>query len=480
MTYELVIWLEIHLKLNSTHKLFCTCLNVQEFDELPANTHICPVCTGQPGELPVLNEEPLQKAVELGLALGCHISPVSLFDRKSYFYPDLPMWFQITQQSAPTCIDGEVEFYVDDAFTQIGRIRIANAHIEIDTWKSTHASWAVYLDFNRSGTPLVEIVTHPDFRSADEVISFLKELQRIARYQQVSNAEMESGQMRCDVNISLRPQGQQAFNTRVELKNMNSFSAVRRAIDYEYARQQEIYENNWTVDQETRGWDDVTGTSYVMRSKENAMDYRYMPDPDLPPLVLEEHWIDTIRAQVVHTPFSRMRRYKEEFGFNKEYINGLISDLAVNTYFEQLLTEGMDPKLAATWIVWPIASRLTSQETTIDRLPFSYEYFKTFLQLQQAGTLITQHAKTVLQEMLQTGKDPQTIIEEKGLKPIDPAQLEARVDELFASKPELLTDLRAGNMKLMGFVTGQVMKMSWGAADPSMLQTLIQQKISQG
>ncbi len=249
------------------------------------------------------------------------------------------MGFQITQLTKPTCIDGQVDFYVDESFSEIASIGIRDAHIEIDTGKSTHVGDKVLLDYNRSGTPLVEIVTHPDFRSADQVIAFLKELQRIARYQGVSDAEMESGQMRCDVNISIRPVGEEALRPRGELKNMNSFSAVRRAIDHEFHRQKNIYDQGGSIDQETRGRDDAKGESYVMRSKENAMDYRYMPDPDLPPLVLEAHWIDEMRAKTVHTPFSRMRKYKEEYGFNKEYINGLISDVAVNSYFEKCVSE---------------------------------------------------------------------------------------------------------------------------------------------
>ncbi len=477
MNYETVIWLEIHLKLNSKHKLFCTCLNVQEFDDLPANSFVCPTCMGQPGALPVLDEEALEKAVQLGLALGCHIQEKSLFDRKSYFYPDLPSGYQITQQAAPTNIDGEVEFYIDDEFTTSARVRIRDAHIEIDSWKSIHVGENVLLDYNRSGTPLVEIVTHPDFRGADEVIAFLKELQRIARYQNVSDAEMESGQMRVDVNISLRPIGQEAYGTRVELKNMNSFSAVRRAIDHEYERQKVLYETGSGPNQETRGRDDATGESYLMRSKEDAMDYRFMPEPDLPPLVLEGHWIDMMRQKVVHTPFSRMRKYKEEYWFNKEYINGLISDTDVNNYFERCISDWIDPKLSATRIVGQIASWLNENEKNIADLPFNYEQFKEFLTLQIDGSLINQHAKTVMQEMLATWKDPKSIIEEKNLKPVDPAQVKKFVDQFFAEKPDILADLKWWNMKSIWFAIGQIMKMSGGSADPTVVKELVEAAI---
>ncbi len=479
MDYEIVIGLEIHLKLNSKHKLFCTCLNVQEFDDLPANTHVCPVCMWQPGELPVLNEEPLEKAVELGLALGCHVQEISMFDRKSYFYPDLPMWFQITQLSKPTCINWEVTFFVDDDYTIYKTVHIRDAHIEIDSWKSIHIGEKLLLDYNRSWTPLVEIVTYPDFSNADQVVWFLKMLQRIARLYRVSNAEMESGQMRCDVNISLRVEGETALNPRVELKNMSSFSAVRRAIDHEYERQKKLYDEWKSVDQETRGRDDPKTESYVMRSKENAMDYRYMPDPDLPPLKLESHRIDERRRRIQQIPMEadRIRRYKEDYGFNKEYVNWLINDAKVSEYFENVVNLGAYPKTAASWIVWPIASWLATQNKTIDMLLFDTKQFMEFLYLQDNWTLINQHAKTVMQEMLATWKDPQKIIEEKWLKPVDEKEVMKLVDQFFAEKPDVLADLKAGNMKSIWFAIGQVMKMSGGSADPSVVKQLIEEKL---
>lgn len=271
--------------------------------------------------------------------MHCHINEISSFDRKSYFYPDLPLGYQITQQHTPTNVDGEISFFVDKEFSQMCNVRIRDAHIETDTGKTTQEDGKVYLDYNRAGTPLVEIVTHPDFRSADDVVAFLQELQRLARYNTISDAEMEKGQMRVDVNISLREEGETTFRTRVEMKNMSSFSAVRRAIDHEVTRQTAVYANGKVVAQETRGWDDVSSTSYVMRSKEDAMDYRYMPDADLPPLDLDMSWVDGIRHLVVESPYNRIKRYKEQFAFNKEYINGLISDLAVNNYFEQCVKD---------------------------------------------------------------------------------------------------------------------------------------------
>lgn len=478
MWYEVVIWLEVHIKLNSKNKLFCRCHNEQEFDDLIPNTHICPVCTGQPWALPVLNQEPLTKAVLLGVALGCHIQELSTFDRKSYFYPDLPMGYQITQQVHPTSIDGKVPFYVDSEYSEEREVRIRDAHIETDTAKSSHQGDAVLLDFNRAGTPLVEIVTYPDFRSDDEVIAFLKELQRVARYNMIGDADMDKGQMRCDVNISLRPVWVDRYGTKVEIKNMNSFGSIRRAIAYEQTRQEALLTSGQQVAQETRWRDDAMGSSYLMRSKEDAMDYRYMPEPDLPPLKLGLHRIDQVRSALVASPHDRIRKYSKQRGFNKEFINWLISDSEVNTYFEQTVVQGHDPKLVAKWIVGPVAARLNEHERSILELPFSTEQFGKFLQLQADNELINQHAKIVIWEMLEHWSDPQQIIEDQWLIPVDAQQIVQRVEEVFEAKPELLDDLVSGNMKPLGFVIGQVMQKSEGAADPQLVQQVVREKIS--
>lgn len=470
MSLEIIIGLEVHLKLNSPNKLFCRCANVQNFDGLDPNTHVCPVCTGQPGALAVLSQEPLEKSVQLGLALWCKVNKVSSFDRKSYFYPDLPMGYQITQQHIPTNVDGEVSFFVDKEFSKAKHVRIRDAHIETDTWKTTQENGMAYLDYNRAATPLVEIVTHPDFRSADEVIWFLQELQRIARYNNFSDAEMEKGQMRCDVNISLREEWSTELRTRVEMKNMSSFSAVRRAIEHEVERQTVVYAAWNDVGQETRGWDDAEHISYMMRSKEDAMDYRYIPDPDLPPVILEQSWIDKQSKYVVESPYTRIVRYTTEYWFNKEYVNGLINDVQINMYFEERIADGCLPKSTATWLVWPIARWMNENEKSITEVAFSPADFTTFLHLQASGDLINQHAKTVIKDMLLTGKAPQTIIDEKWLKPVDAGQVKTWIEEIFAEKPDLLEDLKWGNMKPLGFVTGQVMKRSGWSADPKIVQ----------
>lgn len=475
MSYEIVIGLEIHVKMNSRTWLFCRCKNVQDFDQLIPNTHICPICTWQPGALPVLQKEPIEKAIALWLVLWCTVQEISRFDRKSYFYPDLPTWYQITQQYMPTNIDGEVSFFVDKEFTQVHTVRIHNAHIEIDTGKTSKQGSYALIDYNRSGTPLVEIVTEPDFRSADQVIWFLQELQRRVRYNALSDAEMEKWQMRCDVNISLRQEGADVYNTRVELKNMSSFSAVRRAIDHEVQRQTALYDAGNDIAQETRWRDDAQGESYVMRSKEDAMDYRYMPEPDLPDLRIEQKWIDAIATQIVESPFARITRYKQDYWFNKEYINWLISDKEVNAYFETCVAQWTKPKETAKWIVGPVARWCGEQEKTIGELLFSQESFVSFLGLLTSGDLINQHAKTVMKDMLLTGKAPQVIMEEKNLKPVDEGQVKIWIEEIFTDKPDLLEDLKSGNMKPMGFVVGQVMKKSAGSADPQMINSLLKE-----
>lgn len=478
MALETVIWLEIHLKLNSSTKLFCGCANVQEFADLSPNTHVCPVCTGQPGALPVLQPEALEKAIILGLALQCTIREESLFDRKSYFYPDLPMGYQITQQRKPTCIDGEVGFRVDKEFSVYKTVRIRDAHIETDTGKTNQVDGGIALDWNRAWTPLVEIVTHPDFRSSDEVVAFLKELQKIARLHGISDAELESGQLRCDVNISLRPHGHDRFGTRVEMKNMNSFSAIGEAIHHEQIRQEQILQMWGNVDQETRGRDDGNKVSYVMRSKEDAMDYRFMAEPDLPPVHIHAHYLDTLREMLQELPAATIERYKRDYGFNKEYINGVLVSFAMQHYFEGFVADGYDPKTVATWLVGPIARRCNEQEQDVDALPFSREALSSFFDLLHAGKLTAQTGKSVIQEMIQTGCTPMDAMEKLGIRAITAEQIDGWLHDIFGEKPDLLADLKAGNMKPLWFVTGQVMKLSGGSADPQMVKERIERVMS--
>lgn len=328
----LTIGLEIHIKLKSTNKMFCQCKNQQNFDDLLPNTNICPVCTGQPGALPTLSDEVVKKSLLLGKALKCTINRISTFDRKSYFYPDLPMGYQITQLYHPTNTKGQVSFFLNN-YTHEKIINIQDAHMENDTGKMIHDHGQALIDFNRAGTPLVEIVTLPDFRNAEEVIEFLKELQRIVRYNDIADADLEKGQMRVDVNISLRESENDPYGTRAEIKNINSFGMIKRAIEHEQARQEKIYQSGKTFTQQTRGRDDTKSESYLMRSKEDALDYRYFPEPDLPPLEITNERYKRLDEQTIVIPHEIIKKFKEEYGFNKEYINALISDKEVLDYF---------------------------------------------------------------------------------------------------------------------------------------------------
>ena len=470
MTLEKVIWLEIHIKLNSVNKLFCNCPNVQNFDDLEPNVNICPICTGQPWALPVLNKEPLEKAVLLGLTLWCKVNKYSRFERKSYFYPDLPMGYQITQLETPTNVDWSTSFYVDKEFTQSKTVWIRDAHIEIDTGKSIREWSKVFLDYNRAGTPLVEIVTDPDFRTADEVVWFLKELQRLAKYNNIWDAELESGQMRVDVNISLRKEWENVLNNRVELKNMSSYSAIEKAIEHETARQMAIMEAWEEVDQQTRRRDNAAKESFCMRSKEDANDYRYMPEPDLPDVYCSDEYVEEIRTQWVIKTFDVITRYKNDYWFNKEYINWLIGDPAVTIWFEKTITAWFDPKESAKWIVWPVARWMNDNLKSIRDVAFSYEQYADFLSLIKDWSLQWAQAKVVIGEMITSWKDPAVIIEEKWLKPVGWEQVKAWLEEVFTGKPDVLEDLRWWNMKPMWFVIWQVMQKSWGSANPWMIQ----------
>ena len=465
MEYEIVIWLEIHIKLNSKTKIFCSCKNEQEFDNLEKNKNICPVCTWQPGALPVLQEWVLKKAVQLGLALNCKINETSNFDRKSYFYPDLPMGYQITQLFHPTNTDWYVNFFIND-YTEEKKVNIIQAHMEADAWKTIHEWWKAYLDFNRAATPLVEIVTWPDFRSADEVVEFLKELQRIVRFNNVSYADLEKWQMRCDVNISLREKWVEKLWTRVELKNMNSFSAIKRAISHEYKRQEKLLKDWKTIDQETRGWNDVKGNSYTMRSKEDALDYRYFPEPDLPVLKLTKDFIEEQKKYIQESPFSRAKRYKEKYNFNKEFITPLISTKAMSDYFEQLVKDGIKPKLAWKWMINILSRYLNDEQIKLEDVKFSYEDFKTIIEKEQNQELLENQAKDIFKEMVVTWKKPLDIIEEKGYKPQDDSELENIIKQVLQENQQALNDIKEWKLKAAWFLVWQVMKKSQWKANP--------------
>ena len=475
--YEMVIGLEIHIKLNSTTKLFCSCKNQQNFDELEPNTNICSVCTGQPGALPVLQQPAMEKGIKLWLALNCKINKVSTFDRKSYFYPDLPIGYQITQLFHPTNTDGEVHFFINN-YEEEKSVKITQAHMEADAGKTIHEWWKAYLDYNRATTPLVEIVTWPDFRTDEEVVEFLKELQRIVRFNNVWDADLEKWQMRCDVNISLRKEWEEKLWTRVELKNMNSFSAIKRAIQHEYKRQKKLLESWKEVEQETRGWNDVKWSSYTMRSKEDALDYRYFPEPDLPPLVLTDEFIEEQKKSLVESSFSRAKRYKQEYWFNKEFITPLISDKEISDLFENLVKDNIKPKNSAKWIVNMLLRYLNDNQISLSNSNLNYDWFKLIIEKEQNGDILWNQAKDVFKIMMEENKDPEKIIEEKWYKAQDDGELEQLVKSVLDENPKAIEDIKAGKMNAIWFLVWQVMKKSQWKANPAKAKDMIMKLVS--
>lgn len=472
--YEYIIWLEVHIKLNSINKLFCSCKNEQDFEDLKPNTHICPVCTWQPGALPVLNQEAFEKAVILGHILNCEVKNISSFDRKSYFYPDLPLGYQITQLYNPTNINWYVEFFTWN-YSEVNKIRIERAHIESDAGKTTHSGWSAIVDYNRAGTPLVEIVTYPDFVSDEQVVEFLKELQRLVRYNNVAYADLEKWQMRCDVNLSIRKKWTKELGTKVELKNMSSFSAIKRAINNEFERQVEILESWKEIDQETRGWDDENTESYTMRSKEDSLDYRYFPEPDMPAVKVSDEYINWLKSKIVESIFSRVNKYINNYWFNKEYINALIQTESINNFFENSISQWIDPKLSAKWIVTNILWSL--EDYDFSNLKFWVKEFVEFISLIQDNKLIDSHAKQVIKIMIQEWGMPSGIIEKYWFKAVDMSEIEWIVKEVLQENPQAVQDFKDWQWKAVWFLIWQVMQKSKWKADPKQVKPLIEKLI---
>ncbi len=481
MKMLLTIGLEIHIKLKSSNKMFCQCKNEQNFDQLVPNTNICPVCTGQPGALPTLSEDVLEKTLILGKALKCKINEISTFDRKSYFYPDLPIGYQITQLYHPTNTQGQVSFFLDN-YTNEKTIHIQDAHMENDTGKMIHEGGEALIDFNRAGTPLVEIVTLPDFSTTEEVIEFLKELQRMVRFNDIADADLEKGQMRVDVNISVRTLDKDPLGTRVEVKNINSFGMIKRAIEHEQTRQEKIYEAGEIFTQQTRGRDDAKGESYLMRSKEDALDYRYFPEPDLPPLKLSDERLKQLDKVTIIIPHNIIKQFKE-YGFNKEYINALISDKATLEYFNAILWSWAETKdindfakLVAKRIAWPIAARMKENVADISQLKYSKDQFNEFLSKAQAGLLMENQLKIIMDDMLSMGKDPEKIIKEKWFDApaMDSNEIELLAKEVLAWNETIVEQYKGGKITTMGFFIGQLMKKTWGKTNPKIAQDIFE------
>ncbi len=471
--YILTIWLEIHLKLKSENKLFCQCKNQQDFENTNPNTNICPVCTWQPWALPTLSQEALYKWLILWKALNCTINKKSSFDRKSYFYPDLPMGYQITQLYKPTNTNWSVDFYIDN-YRQKKTIKILDAHLESDTAKMIHENKKALLDFNRAWTPLIEVVTWPDFNNSDEVIEFLKELQRIARFNNISDADMEKWQMRVDVNISIRKKIEDNLWTRIEIKNINSFWAIKRSIENEFIRQKNLYETNQKFSQQTRRRDDQNNCSHLMRSKEDALDYRYFPEPDLPSLILSDELIENIKKTNLEIPYIFIKEAIENFWFNKEFINALISDKETLDYF--LSIEKIDPKTKAKRICWPIAAWTKENYKTILDLPFSKEDFIEFLTNSEERKLPENQLKIIMEEMLSTWKKCKQIIKDKWFDSpkINENEIEEIIKSTIKENPEIVESYKWWKTTTLWFFVWQVMKKTWWRINPKTAGEMIQ------
>lgn len=476
MNFDTVIGLEVHAQVNTLTKIFCGCSTSFGSD---ANTQTCPVCLGLPGVLPVLNEDVLKKSITAGLALNCEISRYSKFDRKNYFYPDLPKAYQISQFDKPICIGGHVNIITND---KEKKIRLNRIHMEEDAGKNIHsddiANAKSFVDYNRTGVPLMEIVTEPDLSSSDEVYEYLTNLKQILRYVEVSDCNMEEGSLRCDVNISLKPKGQKELGEKVEIKNMNSFKAVKVAIEHEISRQSDLLEDGEIIVQETRLWNPDKQKTYSMRTKEDAHDYRYFPDPDLPPIILEEEYIENIKSTLPELPVDRKLRFLKNLGLS-DYDAGVLTaskDLA--DYFEKTIECGIDAKKAANWIINELLAKISDADE-ISNFPVSSNSLSGLLKLIDSATISGKIAKKVFDEMIASGKEADKIVEEQGLKQVtDTGEIEKVINEVITSNPKPVEDFKSGNEKAIGFLVGQAMQLSKGKANPQIVNEILRKKLN--
>lgn len=477
MSYEVVIGLEVHTELKTESKIFCGCSTKFGSEQ---NTNVCPVCLGLPGVLPVLNEKVVDFAVRTGLALNCQILPFSKFDRKNYYYPDLPKNFQTSQSDLPIAVNGYLDIEVNGETKRIGITRV---HMEEDAGKLVHAgtiarSDYALVDYNRTGVPLLEIVSEPDIRSAEEAKAYLEKLKAILQYIDVSDCKMEEGSLRCDANISLRPMGATQLGTKAELKNMNSFRSVQRGIEYEVERQAEVLDEGGRVIQETRSWDDGKGITISMRSKEQAHDYRFFPEPDLVPIVVDPARVEEIRTNLPELPDARKIRLVNSHGLSSYDAEVLTASRAMADYFDQVVKLGADAKAAANWLMGDLSKHLNAGETTIDECLVIPERLAGLLALLDKGTISSKIAKTVFEEMWASGKTAETIVQEKGLVQIsDEGAIIAVVEAVIAASPQSVADYQAGKERAIGFLVGQVMKQTKGRANPELVNKLLRERM---
>lgn len=473
--YEVVIGLEVHAELSTKTKIFCSCPT--EFGGEP-NTHCCPVCMAMPGALPVLNKKVVEYAIKAGLATNCDIARISKNDRKNYFYPDLPKSYQISQFDMPLCTKGYVEIETEKGPKRTGLVRI---HIEEDAGKLNHDEFGrgSLVDLNRSGVPLIEIVSEPDMRSTKEVESYLKKLKSILEYIEVSDCKMQEGSLRADVNVSVRKKGDKEFGTRTEMKNMNSFRSITRAIEYEAMRQVEVIEQGGKIYQETLRWDEVSGKTFSMRDKENAQDYRYFPEPDLGIIKISDEMIENIKKTLPEMPESRKERYIKEFKLPEYDSNILTSSKYLSDLFEKATEKCHNPKAVSNWIMTDITRILNEKEQEPNDIPFKAEDLGKLVELIDKGTISSKIAKQVLEEMFENPKDPEDIIKEKGWIQIsDEGAIKEVVTKILEANPASIADFKAGKDRALGFLVGQAMKETRGKANPQMLNKMFLEELN--
>ncbi|MCI5936815.1 MAG: Asp-tRNA(Asn)/Glu-tRNA(Gln) amidotransferase subunit GatB [Eubacterium sp.] len=470
--YETVIGLEVHVELATKTKIFCGCTTA--FGGAP-NTHTCPVCTGMPGSLPVLNKQVVEYAMAVGLALNCDINQYCKFDRKNYFYPDNPQNYQISQLYLPICINGSVEIEAAGGKKQVG---IHEIHMEEDAGKLVHDDWAdcSLVDYNRSGVPLIEIVSEPDMRSADEVIAYLEKLRTTIQYLGASDCKLNEGSMRADVNLSVREVGATEFGTRTEMKNLNSFKAIARAIEGERARQIELLEDGGEVVQETRRWDDNKEYSYAMRSKEDAQDYRYFPDPDLTPIVISDEWIQQVKDNAPEFQPEKAQRYKEEFDIPDYDISIITANKKLADIFEQTTAICHNPKKVSNWLMVETMRLLKEKEMEPEDITFAPEGLAKIVEMTDKGSINSTVAKEVFEKLFVENIDVEKYVEENGLATVnDEGALRSTIEQVVAENPQSVEDYKAGKKKAIGFLVGQTMKAMQGKADPGMVNKILQE-----
>lgn len=475
--YETVIGLEVHVELATKTKIFCGCSTA--FGGEP-NTHTCPVCTGMPGTLPVLNKQVLEYAVAVGLAAGCEITRFCKFDRKNYFYPDNPQNYQISQLYLPICRNGSIEIETEDGKKQIG---IHEIHMEEDAGKLIHDEWndCSLVDYNRSGVPLIEIVSEPDMRSEKEVIAYLEKLRMIIQYLGASDCKLQEGSMRADVNLSVREKGKEEFGTRTEMKNLNSFRAIARAIEGERERQIDLLESGGKVVQETRRWDDGRGESYAMRSKEDAQDYRYFPDPDLQPVVISDEWLEEMKAAQPEFRQEKMERYKREYGIPDYDIEIITASKRMADLFEETVDLCGQPKKVSNWLMVETLRLLKEHGMEPEDIRFSPENLAKLIKMADAKTINSSVAKEVFEAIFDKDIDPEKYVEEQGLGTVDDeGALKEAVEKVIAENPKSVEDYRSGKEKAIGFLVGQTMKAMKGKADPGKVNRMLKEYLKGG